>query len=74
MNREKSVAHILAGFKTALGQGRYRWQDDKVLVEILEQERQKKHQSHLKAVPPIQFLVQSWQMRMDLGRKLQFRS
>ncbi|KAI2659831.1 Mannonate dehydratase [Labeo rohita] len=45
-----TLAHILAGCKTALSQGRYRWRHDKVLsalADILEQERRKKHQTHV---------------------------
>jgi len=32
-----TIQHILSGCKTALGQGRYRWRHDKVLLEISEQ-------------------------------------
>ncbi|CAM4593803.1 unnamed protein product [Leuciscus chuanchicus] len=58
-----TLAHILAGCKTALSQGRYRWRHEKVLrvlADILEQERQKKTKKSLLQA------AQSWEMRMDL--------
>ncbi|XP_068595260.1 retrovirus-related Pol polyprotein from type-1 retrotransposable element R2 [Brachionichthys hirsutus] len=89
-----TMAHILAGCKTALSQGRYRWRHDKVLMalaDVLERERRKKHQVHTQPLPPMQFIKEgekppppkkikrcllqtapSWEMRVDLGRKLQF--
>lgn len=89
-----TMAHILAGCKTALSQGRYRWRHDKVLCEladILERERQKKRQNSTRPASFIQFIregekppapkrrkksllqaAQSWEMRVDLGRKLVF--
>ncbi|KAI2663790.1 Nitric oxide reductase transcription regulator NorR1 [Labeo rohita] len=45
-----ALAHILVGCKTALSQERYRWRHDKVLstlADILEQERRKKHRTHV---------------------------
>lgn len=54
-----TLAHILAGCQTALNQGRYRWRHDKVLsalADILEQERQKKHQPQPRSTPSIQFI------------------
>ena len=53
------MAHILAGCKTALSQGRYRWCHDKVLralADILEQERRTKHQPQPRPTPSIQFI------------------
>ncbi|XP_050950461.1 uncharacterized protein LOC127153451 [Labeo rohita] len=43
-----TLAHMLAGFKTAFSQGRYRWHHKvlSALANILEQERRKKHQNH----------------------------
>lgn len=89
-----TMAHILAGCKTALSQGRYRWRHDKVLsalADILERERQKKRQTSIRPATSIQFIregekppapkktkksllqaAQSWEMRVDLGRKLVF--
>lgn len=85
------MAHILVGCKTARSQGRYRWSHDEVhraLVEILEQERQKKRQTHMRPTPSIQLmgggssskktkksilqLAQSWDMKVNLGRKINF--
>src|SRR4029434_5480082 len=54
-----TMAHILAGCRTALSQGRYRWRHDKVLralADILEQERRKKHQPQSRPTPSIQFI------------------
>ncbi|XP_057673103.1 uncharacterized protein LOC130904394 [Corythoichthys intestinalis] len=89
-----TMAHILAGCKTALSQGRYRWRHDKVLqalADILEWERVKKRQTKARHMPAIHFIkegdkppasrkikksllqaAQSWEMRVDLGRKLFF--
>ena len=89
-----TMAHILAGCKTALSQGRYRWRHDKVLsalADILEWERQKKRQTSTRPATSIQFIregekppapkktkksllqaAQSWEMKVDLGRKLVF--
>lgn len=89
-----TLAYTMARCKTALSQGRHRWCHDDVLralADILEQERQKKRQTHRKAAPSIQFIrerekpsssketkngllqaAQSWEMRLDLRRKLQF--
>lgn len=53
------MAHILAGCKTALSQGRYRWRHDKVLcalADILERERQKKRQTSASPRTCIQFI------------------
>ena len=85
------MVHILAGCKTALSQGRYRWRHDKVLcalADILEQERQKKCQTSTRPTTSIEFIregekppktkkrllqaAQSWEMRVDLGRRLLF--
>lgn len=87
------MAHILAGFKTALSQGSYRWRCDKVhcaLTDILEWERQKKDQTNVRPTPSMQFregekppapkktekkllhVAQSWEMRVDLGRRQLF--
>lgn len=46
-----TMAHILAGCKIALTQGRYRWRHDKVLAvlaDILEQERRKKQPARVR--------------------------
>uniref|UniRef100_A0A0L8IBV9 Uncharacterized protein n=1 Tax=Octopus bimaculoides TaxID=37653 RepID=A0A0L8IBV9_OCTBM len=89
-----TLAHILAGCRVALSQGRYKWHHDRVLATFahtLEQESRKKHHRQGKTTAAIKFVEegerlvnsektthsllqgsQPWDMKVDLGERLQF--
>ncbi|XP_026059304.1 uncharacterized protein LOC113043970 [Carassius auratus] len=61
-----TMAHILAGCKTALSQGRYRWRHDKAVTLWSWRGPQEEEKNSLLQA------AQSCKMRVDLGKKLVF--